>query len=162
LLLATTKNWKSEMTPNHRTQRSPRVRCGYIVDQRRGLAGSDRWAPEHTGQIRLYEESNKRPVLVGRIGFVISGRVHRLPKPTAPNRCRTKSPPRLLGRRRGGRQMLYNHHGQLPPLSCRHKLVEDDIYTTCRHRPTAATRHHQRKFATNEWHRPGGLRNLQD
>ena len=46
--------------------------------------------------------------------------------------------------------MLHHHHGQLAPLSCRHELVEDDIYTACRHRPTAATRHHQRLFATNE------------
>ena len=50
-----------------------------------------------------YEESNKRPVLVGRIGFVTSGLVHRLPEHANTNRCRTKTSPGLLGRRRGGR-----------------------------------------------------------
>src|SRR5712671_615615 len=103
------------------------------------LGGSAHW-PNSTP----YEESTKRPVLVGRIRFVIRGLVDRWPKHADTNRCRTKTSPGLLGRRRGGRQMLHNRHGQLAPLSCRHELVEDDIYTACRHRPTAATRHYQR------------------
>src|SRR6185436_13658286 len=92
------------------------------------LGGSAHWQNSTP-----YEESNKLPVLVGRIGFVISGLVHRLPKDAGTNRCRTKHAdtnrcrtkisPGLLGRRRGGRQMLHHHHGQLAPLSCRHELV---------------------------------------
>ena len=72
-------------------------------------------------------------LLVGRIGFVISSVVHRLPRHDDTNRCRTRhddanrcgteTSPGLLGRRRGGRQMFHNHHGQLAPLSRRHELV---------------------------------------
>src|SRR5881394_39689 len=70
------------------------------------LGGSVHW-PNSTP----YEESKKRPVFVGRIGFIINGLVHCLPKHPGTNRCRTKhadtnrcrtkTSPGLLGRRRG-------------------------------------------------------------